>query len=648
MSDALATVERVVPGATRTGGVGRRMLTSPLLMIGLVGVTLIAAAAAFAPAIAPYEPSAQNLANILAPPIWADGGTAENILGTDTLGRDIASRLLFGARNSLFVAFSAMLLGSSLGLITGLLAGFFGGRVDAVLMRLGDVQLAFPFILLAIAILGVVADRTPLLLIGVLGVPGWIIYARVVRSRVLAEKEKDYVAAATAMGAGPWRRLFRYVFPSVWQVVPVIALLDVGFLIIMESTLSFLGLGLPPPAATWGGILADGRRNMVVSPWLPILPGIAIVATVLCINLVGDGIAAVFDTRRVRGGLRRLRLTAGPAPTVDTDDPKLLMVRDLRVEFPATGGNVRAVRGIDFDLGSGETLGVVGESGSGKSVTAAAIIRLLEPPGQVTGGGIFFDGEDLVRVSDHRVAALRGRQIAMIFQNPAVSLNPVLSIGFQLREAIRHVTGADRRTVRETARQVLATVGIDDPDRIGRQYPFQLSGGMNQRVMIAMALAARPRLLLADEPTTALDTTTQAQILNRLVELTEAEEISLVLITHDIALVSEYADRMLVLYAGEVCEYGPVREIISRPRHPYTQALLESVPRVEDPADRLEVIRGELPDPKHERVGCPFADRCPEVMDVCRTETPPRYDVGPGHVTACFLWAPEPAEAVSR
>ena len=647
MTDALATVEHTAPRASRTGQVGRRIVTSPLLMMGAVGLTLIVAAAVLAPLIAPYEPTEQNLANILAPPIWSEGGTSEHLLGSDVLGRDTATRLLYGARNSLFVAFFAMLLGSTLGLVTGLVAGFFGGRVDSVLMRLGDVQLAFPFILLAIAILGVASDRSPLLLIAVLGIPGWIVYARVVRSRVIAEKEKDYVSAAFALGAGPWRRLFRYVFPSVWQVVPVIAFLDVGFLIIMESTLSFLGLGLPPPAATWGGILADGRRNMVIAPWLPILPGLAIVVTVLCINLVGDGLAAAFDTRRFKSGFRRLRSVARSAPIVDTEDRPLLAVRNLRVDFPVPGGTVKAVRGIDFDLDPGETLGVVGESGSGKSVTAAAVIGLLDPPGQVTSGAVVFDGEDLTGASARRLAELRGRRIAMIFQNPAVSLNPVLTIGFQLREAIRHVTDTDRRSARDTARRLLTAVGIGDPDRILGQYPFQLSGGMNQRVMIAMALAARPRLLLADEPTTALDTTTQAQILDRLVELTDAEGISLVLITHDIALVSEYADKMLVLYAGEVCEYGPVREIISRPRHPYTRALLESVPRVEDPATRLQVIPGELPDPQQDRVGCPFAARCPEVMDICRQITPPRYDIAPGHIAACYLWAPETADAVT-
>jgi peptide/nickel transport system permease protein len=658
VSDVVAAAaEQSAPKSSRAGvAVGRRILRSPMTMLGLVGALLILTAAAFAPWLAPYNPTTQNLANILVPPIWAEGGTAEHLLGTDGLGRDVASRLLYGARNSLFVAVAAMLIGSGLGLATGLVAGFFGGRVDALIMRLGDVQLAFPFILLAIAILGVLPDRRAIHLILVLGIPGWIIYARVVRSRVLAEREKDYVEAARAVGAGGWRRLFRYVFPSVWQVVPVIALLDVGFLIIMESTLAFLGLGLPPPNPTWGGILAEGRRNMVVSPWLPVLPGLAILVTVLSINLFGDGLASVIDPRLRRGGMRRIIPPAlterttdgeatgqadGAAPAGAAAGDPLLQVRGLRIDFPSAESTVHAVRGIDFVLRRGETLGVVGESGSGKSVTASAILQLLDPPGRVTAGQILLDGEDLVRASNRRMAELRGRKLGMIFQNPAASLNPVLTIGFQMREALREVTGCSRNEAESLAHRALLDVGIPDPARVTRQHPFQLSGGMNQRVMIAMALAASPQVLIADEPTTALDTTTQAQILRRLVDLTDEHDISLVLITHDIAVVAEYADTILVLYAGEVCEYGPVSQVVHDPHHPYTRALLESVPRVETADDRLVPIPGDLPDPRAQRTGCPFAGRCPEVMDVCRDVVPPRFDVASRHDAACHLWAPD-------
>jgi len=643
MSDALPTVERIAPregsaGARALRGIARR----PVAAAGILGVIVILGASIFAPLLAPYDPAMQDLSRSLLPPIW-DGGSADHILGTDPLGRDVASRLLFGARNSLVISVSAMLLGSLLGLTTGMFAGFYGGRLDSLLMRVGDIQLAFPFILLAIAILGTLADRNAIDLILVLGIPGWIVYARVVRSRVLAEKEKEYVMAAKAVGATSLRRLRRYVLPSVWQVVPVIALLDVGFLIMMESTLSFLGLGLQPPASSWGLMLAEGRKNMMISPWLSVLPGLAIMATVLSINLVADGLADVIDPRLRKGSFRRRLLrTQASAEGAGGDRPSLLAVRDLSVEFPLSDRVVQVVRDVSFEIRRGETLGIVGESGSGKSVTALSIIQLLDSPGRVTAGQILFDGRDLARIPDHEMAALRGRRIGMIFQNPASSLNPVLSIGYQMAEAMRRLKRVPVKRIESECRDALRSVGIGDPDRVLGQYPFQLSGGMNQRVMIAMAMTAQPDLLIADEPTTALDVTTQAQILEQLHEITTEQDTSLILITHDIALVAEHADTIVVMYAGQVCESGPASRVVSDPRHPYTRALLESVPRAELEAGvRLKAIPGELPDPAALPVGCPFAPRCPSVMDVCTEVNPPPFRVGSRHSAACHLWAPE-------
>jgi peptide/nickel transport system permease protein len=656
MSDVTTRTDRALGGPAEAAlaeptAVLRRLRGRKSAIAGVVGVAVVLFVAVFAPLVAPGDPLRQDLTSILAPPFWAGDGSFEHPLGTDALGRDVASRLAYGARNSLLVAVFAMLIGSVLGLITGLLAGFYGGRLDSVLMRLGDVQLAFPFILLAIIILGVIPDRSAAHLILVLGIPGWIIYARVVRSRVIAEREKDYVVAARSLGASSSRRMTRYVLPSVWQVIPVIAMLDLGFLVIIESTLSFLGFGLTPPTPSWGSILADGRNNMVVSPWLPVLPGLAIMVTVLSVNLAADGLADLFDPRLRKGTFRRiaLRVPMPDKPEVSRSPESLLRVTDLRVEFPSNVRTVQAVRGVSFALGRGETLGLVGESGCGKSVTALSVLQLLDAPGRVTRGEILFDGRDLARISNREMAALRGRRIAMIFQNPSSSLNPVYSIGFQMREAIRRNPRAADEGASTVASQALRGVGIGDPERVLRQYPFQLSGGMNQRVMIAMAMVARPDLLIADEPTTALDVTTQAQILERLRELIRAEGTSMVFITHDIALIAEYADRVVVMYAGQVCESGPASRVINQPHHPYTKALLESVPRPELPAGtRLEAIPGELPDPASVPAGCPFASRCPSVMDVCRTVNPEHLVVAPDHLAACHLWSPERAEAVTR
>jgi peptide/nickel transport system permease protein len=647
LTDVLAAAETTAPAVSTGRHPLRALRRRPTALAGAIGVAAIVFVALAAPALAPYDPNALDLTNILAPPAWVEGGSAAHPLGTDAVGRDVQSRLMYGARVSLLISVAAMLVGSTLGLAAGVAAGFLGGKLDTVVMRLGDVQLAFPFILLAIAVLGVMPGRAPIHLILVLGIPGWIVYARVVRSRVLAEREKEYVQAAEALGATKPRRLFRYVLPSVWQVVPVIALLDIGFLIIMESTLSFLGLGLPPAIPSWGAMLAEGRRNMIISPWLPILPGLAIMVTVLSINLVADGLADVLDPKLRKGTFRRMVLrTPLPEPQPD-EPPALLRVRDLHVEFRFADRVVHAVRGVDFDLSPGATLGIVGESGSGKSVTALSIIQLLDSPGRVTRGQILFDGRDLVRASDREVAALRGRRMAMIFQNPASSLNPVLSIGYQMAEALRRHASLTEPEIDAESRRALSSVGIADAARVLRAYPFELSGGMNQRVMIAMAMSARPDLLIADEPTTALDVTTQAQVLEQLGEVTRQLGTSLILISHDIALVAEYADMLMVMYAGEVCELGPAGRVVDDPKHPYTRALLDSVPRVDLPAGtRLRAIPGDLPEPSAVPAGCPFAPRCPDVMPVCWRADPDPFEVGPAHWAACYLWAPERAGAV--
>jgi peptide/nickel transport system permease protein len=629
----------------------RRLLKRPSFAIGAIGLILLVLIAAFAPLLTPYDPLKQDLSSSFLPPFWLERGSLEHPLGTDTLGRDVASRLIYGARNSLVIALFAVSLSAVLGLAAGLFAGFSGGWWDGLIMRLGDMQLAFPFILLAIIVLGVITDRNPLHLIFVLGIPGWILYARVVRSRVLAERDKDYVTAAKAIGANRLRQMWKYVLPSVWRVVLVIAMLDFGFIILVEATLSFLGFGLTPPTPSWGGILAEGRRNVIIAPWLSILPGLAIMLSVLAINLTADGAADVLDPKLKKAIFRRVRQnvranvdatghTSEKASQFegDTAPAQFLEVRNLSVAFPLEDRVVQAVRQVNFKLDRGKTLGIVGESGSGKSVTASAIIQLIDAPGRVTHGEILFEGRDLTRISDDAMAKLRGTEIGMIFQNPTSSLNPVLSIGAQMVETIRQHRKVSAAEARDLATRALLDVGIGNPQGILSRYPFQLSGGMNQRVMIALAMLAQPALLIADEPTTALDVTTQAQILEQLRDIIKERHTALILITHDIALVHEYADDVVVLYAGQVCESGPVDAVIHSPQHPYTQALIESVPRVDlEPGERLPAIPGELPDATETLVGCPFTPRCRYAMDICSRINPPLEAVGPSRVAACHL-----------
>ena len=319
-------------------------------------------------------------------------------------------------------------------------------------------------------------------------------------------------------------------------------------------------------------------------------------------------------------------------------DP-LLRVRDLTTRFRTERGAVTAVDRVSFDVDAGETLAIVGESGSGKSVTALSILRLIpDPPGRIESGEILFDGEDLLKLSDAGIRAVRGDRIAMIFQEPMSSLNPALTVGMQVAEPLRLHRGSSWGDALEQARELLGRVRIPDAQSRLGAYPHQFSGGMRQRVMIAMALACKPRLIIADEPTTALDVTVQAQILDLLKELTAQERSALILITHDLGVVARYADRVIVMYGGRVVESAPARELYGHPRHPYTRGLLASVPRLDsDTSERLVPIDGQPPDLRTLPPGCAFAPRCRLATETCRVERPQLLPRGPAHLSACFL-----------
>ncbi len=320
----------------------------------------------------------------------------------------------------------------------------------------------------------------------------------------------------------------------------------------------------------------------------------------------------------------------------------LLEVNNLRTHFPTRGGLVRAVDGISFHVDAGELLGLVGESGCGKSITALSVMRLVAPPGKIVGGEITFDGKDLLRLSDEAMREIRGDDIAMIFQDPMTSLNPVFTVGEQIAEALRLHRKLNRKLAWEAAIESMREVAIPDPGRRANDYPHQLSGGMRQRVMIAMALACDPKLLIADEPTTALDVTIQAQILELMNDLRKNRELAVLLITHDLGVVAEVADRVAVMYTGKIVEEAPVHELFARPRHPYTEGLLRSVPKlsVEHVAkkERLETIEGVVPSPTNLPPGCHFAPRCPHRMPRCEEGEIPLYDLEGGVKVRCVLF----------
>jgi len=321
--------------------------------------------------------------------------------------------------------------------------------------------------------------------------------------------------------------------------------------------------------------------------------------------------------------------------------PPVIDVRDLRTHLVTRWGTVKAVDGVSFALGEGETLGIVGESGSGKSMTCLSLVRLVpRPAGRILGGRVLLDGEDLLTKTDAEMQEIRGRRVAMILQDPMSSLNPVFSIGMQMREPIALYHGLRGRALAARAAELLAAVRIPSPVQRLRAFPHQLSGGMRQRVVGAMAIAAPPRLLIADEPTTSLDLTIQSQYLGLLGELQARHRFALIFVTHNLGIVARMCDRVAVMYAGRIVEMGPVRRLLTRPAHPYSRALLESIPRLGTRSERLVAIEGQPPDMARLPGGCAFAPRCPSVMERCRVEAPPEIPVEPGHVTRCWLESP--------
>jgi peptide/nickel transport system ATP-binding protein/oligopeptide transport system ATP-binding protein len=320
----------------------------------------------------------------------------------------------------------------------------------------------------------------------------------------------------------------------------------------------------------------------------------------------------------------------------------LLEIVDLRTYFFTDEGVVKSVDGVTYDVLPGETVGVVGESGCGKSVTALSVMRLIPvPPGRIEGGEILFDGEDLVRARESRMRQVRGGKIGMIFQEPMTSLNPVFTVGDQIEEAVRLHLRLSAAEARERAIEMLRKVGIPSPEQRVDEYPHQLSGGMRQRVMIAMALSCNPKLLIADEPTTALDVTIQAQILDLIRHLQDEFHMSMLIITHDLGVIAETAHRVVVMYAGKIAEKADVKRLFARPLHPYTQGLFRSIPSLAKGHGRLQTIEGTVPNPLEFPVGCKFHNRCPFATDHCVAHEPPLREVEEAHFAACWLLDPE-------
>jgi len=644
--------------------------------IALLFLMVIVLAAIFAPVIAPHDP--------LETFIPATPPGAEHFFGTDRLGRDIFSRLLFGAQSSLMIGLGAVGLAILAGALLGSFAATSSKSVNEIIMRLMDILMAFPGIALAAVLLAAFGNSVPTIIIAIA-----IIYtpqlARVVRANVLAQYGEDYVRAERVIGAGRFYILVKHIVRNTAAPVLVFATVMVADAIILEASLSFLGAGVQDPAPSWGNVISYGR-NLVLSGgwWATTFAGLTILLTVLSLNILAegltdamvnpklrrapvvkdddgtassvaavavdtevatsvaqpsvieeheldgvraasaDGVASQVGTSAVLTDVklaaanphllldRELELLAAieakrtdRLPQVSADARNVLEVKNLSIRFPARFGDIAIVDNVSFTVREGETMGLVGESGCGKSITSLAVMGLLPKAAHVTGS-IMFDGKELLDARTQHsnpkaYEGLRGEQIAMVYQDALSSLNPSMKIKDQLEQLTK-------RGGRKTPTELLEMVKLD-PVRTLASYPHELSGGQRQRVLIAMALSRSPKIVVADEPTTALDVTVQKQVVDLLNELREQLGFAMVFVSHDLALVASLAHRITVMYAGQVVESAQASELLQNPKHEYTRGLLGAVLSIEADAVRLHQIPGTVPSPRDFATGDRFAAR---------------------------------------
>ncbi|MCU4183329.1 dipeptide/oligopeptide/nickel ABC transporter permease/ATP-binding protein [Acidiferrimicrobium sp. IK] len=639
--------DRLWRGVRHAAGRIRRLPLSSRIGLGFVGFVVLVGI--FAPLLTTHSPTAVGLASP------THGPSGQYWFGVDRVGRDIFSRLVAGTPRSLLVGFGSGGIALVVGTLLGSLAATSGRVMDEVVMRVLDVIMAFPTIVLAAVLIIAFGNNNLLVVVLAIGFVSIPQMARIVRANVSSQYSEDYVAAERVIGAPRWYILARHVARNCAAPVLVFTTILVAGAIVFEASLSFIGAGIQGQdgPSSWGSVISYGEQLLASHGWwATFFPGMLILLTVLSLNVLAEGITDAFAAPAKRAALAKALVAEDPlaAPRSGSGEivelpglgavaarlaatarqvpaaPALLQVRDLRIGFDDSHDGVDIVDGVSFEVRPGEVLGLVGESGCGKSITALTLLG-MQPPAARVRGSILFDGKELCGMAGRDRRALMGTQIAMVYQDALSALNPSMTVGAQIGQLTRR--GGTR-----TPEQLVELVGLD-PSRTLRAYPHQLSGGQRQRVVIAMALSRSPKLIIADEPTTALDVTVQAQVIELLRRLQGELDFALIFVSHDLALVSDVCDRVAVMYGGQIAEAGTVARVLANPAHHYTRGLLAAVLSLEHGDERLSQIRGVVPSPSEFPAGCRFADRCPMATEVC-WRSAPAQTVGPdGHVFAC-------------
>lgn len=612
-----------------------RLFASPGAVAGLVWLAALVIASLTAPLWLPFKTEDQDFTAVLS------GPTAAHWLGTDELGRDILSRIFAAAAGTLGTSMITVIVGVGLGTILAMAAAGAGERTEAAISRITEVMMSLPGTVIILAVIGAVGTNIPMVMaiLGILMSAG--IY-RVILGQAKSLQSQLYVDAAKVDGVGPLGISVRHVLPGLANTIVVQAALIFAVGMLIQAGLAFIGFGPPIPQPSWGGMIQGASQHVYDAPWMMVPTGAVLALTVLAANAIGNALGKAPNASAPHlpsAAARRQRakavaaIAAAPAPgdSASGEAPKgTLSVRNLSVgvDNAGTGNGVRLVTDVSFDVEQGTVLGLVGESGCGKTMTALSLLGLLPSGVSVTGGQILWNGRNLAAATDKEMEGIRGREIALISQEPMRALDPMFTVGYQLTATIRRLRGMGKAAAGKEALALLEKVGIVDARRILKTYPHQISGGMAQRVAIALALSGQPRLLVADEPTTALDVTVQAEILSLLRALVKDTGMSVVMVTHDLGVVADICDQVAVMYAGQVVENGKTAAILDNPRHPYTLALLAADPhanQAEDMPERLATISGQVPQPKDWPTGCRFAARCQFAGSACLEPVPLLY-----------------------
>jgi ABC-type dipeptide/oligopeptide/nickel transport system ATPase component/ABC-type dipeptide/oligopeptide/nickel transport system permease subunit len=565
----------------------RRLAKNPLAVISTLYILGLIVAAIVAPYVAPFDPNTTDLSAVLLP---AD---STYLLGTDSAGRDILSRLLYGSQTTLLAAIIVIVTSIAFGVPTGLIAGYYGGKFDGIASWISNMLQSLPAIIILLAVASAFGTSIviAMFVFGILIAPGFF---RLTRTAVMGVRNELYVDAARVSGLSDFRIIVRHILKVVRAPLIIQSAIISGIAISVQSGLEFLGLG-DVNMVSWGVMLGEGFLNIWMSPNLMLWPALVISLTIAAFALLGNALRdALEDTQKISLSARkRKKAKVSSATTVNPKiadtDKHLLSVSGLSVGYAQGDGSLNlVVDSVSLHVDKGEVLGIVGESGSGKTQTAFSILGLLPDNAQIPQGHIVFDGIEMVSasgaiISQKRMGELRGKRIAYIPQEPMSNLDPNFRVGYQLVRPLTKLLGISKREAKAKVLNLLDMVGIVNPERVFKAYPHEVSGGMAQRILIAGAISCEPDLLIADEPTTALDVTVQAEVLDLLRDLQTRLGMGMVLVTHNFGVVADLADRVVVMQYGKIVETGDVRTILRSPQHPYTQTLLSSMLEGKEP-----------------------------------------------------------------